>query len=181
MTTFVNLAALCNFCILSNLLDPHTYSFADLPNSNRANTTHLSQRQEFDYNALSPSDRIYFSYVRGLSYNLLRWVHCTFWFIGEDGKRNDFLSLARTYLHQQVKAIIKYKKRAEASKVIGIPNCSASDMIRQVGLLFDDAPPEFGGLSLSNIKDDTLAWQPEVKPEKRPKPLLFEGKRIQMR
>src|SRR6266545_557921 len=76
MITFIDILTLCNYCILSNVLDPRTYNFPDIQYGEKANATHLSQREKHDYNALSPDHRHYFSYVRGLSINLIHWLHC---------------------------------------------------------------------------------------------------------
>ncbi len=113
MKVFVDLLTLCNYCILSNLLDPRTYNFPGLPYGETASPTHLSQREKHDYNALSPDDRHYFSYVRGLAINLINWVHCHFIFHDTEGSSNDFTTLSRKYLHRQVRAIIAYKAAAE--------------------------------------------------------------------
>jgi hypothetical protein len=180
MSKFVDVATLCNFCILSNVLDPRTYNFDDIPYGRTANAIHLAQRHQHDYNALSPRDRLYFSYVRGLSINLIHWVKCNYMFKDKEGHPVDFVALSRTYLHQQVRAIIKYKQRAEKETIQGIPNCSSSDLIRQVELLFAEGMEEFAGLSISvaDMKDTTsLSWDPEVTPIKRKQPLLFTGTR----
>lgn len=178
MEAFVDLATLCNFGILSNLIDPRTYNFEGLVYGHKATATHLAQREEHDYNALSPSDRLQFSYCRGLAINLIHWVHCHYTFKDEDGNLHDFVTLSREYLHQQIRAIVKYKLNAEKENIGGIPNCTSSDLRRQIKLLFQEGMGEFKGVSLGELRDATsLAWTPELTPEKRINPLEFKGMR----
>jgi hypothetical protein len=134
METFVDLLTLCNFCILCNVLDPRTYNFPDISYGSTANATHLSQRRQHDYNALTPSQRLHFSYIRGLAINLIHWIHCHYVFKDDEGTHNDFITLARTCLHQLILAILHYKIRAEAEDIRGIPNCSSSDLSNRLTL-----------------------------------------------
>ncbi len=174
MDAFMNVLTLCNYCILSNVLDPRTYNFADLPYGRAANATHLSQRQQHDYNALSPDDRRYFSYVRGLAINLIHWINCHYVFEGSGP--NDPITTARVYLHHQIRAIVHYKITAEKENVQGVPNCMATDLRRQISLLFADGASEFGDLSLTELTDaESLAWETGLTPKKRGKPLDFTG------
>ena len=178
MNKFVDVATLCNFCILSNVLDPRTYNFDDIPYGHTANATHLAQRRQHNYNALSPRDRLYFSYVRGLAINLIHWVNCNYTFEDKEAHHNDFITLARTYLHQQVQAILKYKQRAEKESIHGFPNCTSSDLLHQVKLLFAEGMAEFAGLSVTELRGATsLSWDPELTPVKRKQPLVFKGTR----
>jgi len=174
MDSFLNIFTLCNYCILANVLDPRTYNFADLHYGHAASATHLSQREEHDYNALSPDDRRYFSYVRGLAVNLIHWVNCHYIF--EGGGPNDAITTARTYLHHQIRAILHYKMMAEKENVQGVPNCTAADLRRQITLLFADGLTEFRGLSLLDLTEAaSLAWETGLTPKKRGKPLDFIG------
>jgi hypothetical protein len=179
MDVFVDVLSLCNYCILSNVLDPRTYHFPGLPYGNDATATQLLQRQQHDYNALSPDDRHYFSYVRGLAINLIHWIHCHYVFKNDKGELNDFIGLARRYLHSQIRAIVAYKAQAEKKKLQGVYNCTQADLRRQVALLFSASRmPEFQGLSLLELDDtESLAWEGDYTPQKRSKPLEFEGTR----
>ena len=171
MAAVLDVLSLCNFCILSNVLDPRTYNFADLQYGHVANATHLSQRRLHDYNALSPDDRHYFSYVRGLAINLIQWINCHYLFDDEDP-----ITIARQYLHQQIRAIIGYKVEAEKENVQGIPNCGEIDLRRQISLLFADGMADFGGLSLNNLEnEESLAWDTDFIPAERTEPLEFIG------
>ena len=174
---FVDLLTLCNFCILSNFLDPRTYNFPGLPYGDTALPTHILQRQRHDYNALSPDDRHYYSYARGLAINLINWVHCHYIFNDTEGRLNDLTTLSRRYLHHQIRAIISYKQKAEKGNFRGVPNCSEEDLRRQAELLFSPScMPEFQGLSLAELEDEeTLVWEGEYSPKKRVKSLEFKG------
>ena len=99
MDTFIDILSLCNFCILSNVLDPRTYSFLDLMYRQNATTTHILQCQKHDYNVLSPADRLYFSYVRGLAINLITWIDSCFAFKDDKGTVYEIAMQARMYLH----------------------------------------------------------------------------------
>jgi len=176
MDMFVDLASLCNYCILSNILDPRTYNFPDIPYGHTASASHLDQRMQHDYNALSPTQRLHFSYIRGHAINLIHWVHCNYLFVDEAGQHHDFITLARTYLHQQVRAILKYKIRAEKKGIRGVPNCESADVRRQIELLFAEGMAEFGGLDITDLSDaSTLSWNPELTPHKRTEAIVFKG------
>jgi hypothetical protein len=144
-----------------------------------ATTTHIWQRQKHDYNALSPADRLYFSYVRGLAINLIIWINSCFAFKEDDkGVVYDIATQARMYLHRQVRAILRYKMRAEEENVEGVPNCTSNDIRRQVDLLFAHGGDEIvlGDISLTTLSDaDTLGWDTTLKPVKFRIPLAFEG------
>ena len=180
MDRFVDLACLINYCILSNVLDPRTYNFPDIDYGRAASSTHIAQRIQFDYNALSPNDRLHFSYIRGLAINLIDWVNCNYVFFDEDRNPQDFTTLARKFLHQQVRAILKYKIMAQKSKIRGVPNCSAVDVRRQIELLFAEGMPELRGLSIAELRDaESLSWPYDdnvLTPEKQSTPWKFTGK-----
>jgi len=174
MDSFIDVFTLCNYCILANVLDPRMYNFANLTYRHTANATHLAQRQEHDYNALSPDDWRYFSYVRGLAINLIDWIKCHYVF--ECNGPNNATTTARKYLHHQVRAIVRYKMTAEKENVQGVPNCTETDLRHQISLLFTDGMTEFRGLSLLDLKDaDSLSWETGLTPTKRGKPLEFIG------
>jgi hypothetical protein len=178
MNVFMDLLTLCNFCILSNVLDPRTYNFPGLPYGETALPINVLQQQKHDYNALSPDDRHYYSYVRGLAINLINWVHCQYIFEDSEGRLYDFTTLSRQYLHRQVRAIVAYKGQAEKNQICrGVPNCSEAHVRRQVALLFSPTRMlEFQGLSLEDLTDDeSLAWDVDYTPKKRDMSLAFEG------
>ena len=176
MITFIDILTLCNYCILSNVLDPRTYNFPDIQYGEKANATHLSQREKHDYNALSPDHRHYFSYVRGLSVNLIHWLHCHFIFKGKE-RAYDVTSIARQYLHNQVRAILKYKMTAEKERVGGVPNCTTKALRRQISLLFSAGQmTELGAPNVDDLTDmDSLAWETTLTPSRRSKALKFNG------
>jgi hypothetical protein len=177
MDKFIDLATLCNFCILSNVLDFWTYNFDNIPYGCTTNAMHLAQRQQHDYNALSPGNRIHFLYICGLPINLIHWVNCKYVFEDEGRHCNDFITLTQTYLHQQVQAILDYKQQAEKENICGIPNCISSDVLHQVELLFGEGMPEFAGLSVTELRDATsLSWDPAFTPVIRKQPLAFKGR-----
>lgn len=166
MDVFIDVLSLCNFCILSNVLDPRTYSFPDRKYREAPTATHILQRQQHDYNALSPSDRLYFSYVRGLAINLIYWLDSRYAFKDDKENVHAVMTQARMYLHRQVRAILCYKRRAEVEHVDGVPNCTSKDLRRQIDLLFADGEDELlGQISPTTSSDtDTLSWETNLRP-----------------
>jgi hypothetical protein len=176
MDTFFNVLTLCNYCILSNVLDPRTYSFPDITYRQDATPTHILQRKQHDYNALSPADRLYFSYVRGLALNLIHWLDCIYACKDEDGEVVGFAAIARAYLHLQVRATLRYKIRAHKEEIQGVSNCTPDDLRRQIKLLFADNE-ELGHISLNDLSDaETLSWAPSYTLVQYRPPKDFEGK-----
>jgi hypothetical protein len=161
MNVFMDLLTLCNFCILSNMHDPCTYNFLGLTYGNPVHPTHLAQRQKYNYNALSPDDRHYYSYMRGLAINLINWVHCNYVFYDKKKCLYDFTSLSHQYLHHQVQAIIVYQKAAEQTPHQGVLNCTEEALRHQAELLFSPYfVDEFQGFSLSEVEnEETLSWE----------------------
>jgi len=175
-----DLLTLCNFCILSNVLDPRTYGFPDLTHGQAATETHILQRQQHDYNALSPADRRYYSHVRGLAINLIHWVDCRYAFKDEDNKIHKVSTVAETYLHRQVWAILQYKIRTEKANVQGVANCTSKDLRCQIELLFADCTDDLGDISLADLKDkdNSLNWEPDFRLVKFRAPCDFKGTNI---
>jgi hypothetical protein len=80
-------------------------------------------------------------------------------------KKNAAMISSHSHLHQQVRAILNYKQQAEKETIWGIPNCTSSDVLCQVDLLFGEGMPEFAGVSVTALRDATsLSWDPELTP-----------------
>jgi hypothetical protein len=175
MNVFVNIFTLCNYCILSNVLDPRIYNFPDIVYGEKASKIHLSQRDKYDYNSLSPDDRHYFSYVRGLAINLIGWLGCHFFFTGKT-LSYDASTLARKYLQIQVRTILRYKIAAEKERVGGVPNCTAKALRRQISLLFTGGRTELlGEVDLEDLGTNSLAWKSTLEPSRRRMAVPFCG------
>ena len=174
MEGLVDVLTLCNYCILANVLDFRTYSFPDLSFGERASKTQIQQRILYDYNALSPVDRDYYSYVRGLAKNLMVWIS-TRYRLTEAGnalKEIPFGKFSLEYLMDQARAILNYKRQDENT---GLVDCTAKDVERQLNRLFSGWLDEY--FDLSDVSDaDTLAcapWPVDVQP--RTEPSKFTG------
>lgn len=176
MDTFIDILTLCHMCILSNFLDARTYNFPDLDYGLPATHNHLLQRRRHDYNALSPDDRNYFSYIRGLAMNLISWLGCHYGCKDPNNKSISIASISRRLLHRQVRTILQYKITAEADNIKGIPNCTSRDLRNQIKLLFTDAPPDLGEIDLTNLEKETsLEYTPDFRVVMWVTPNPFEG------
>jgi hypothetical protein len=122
--TILDVLTLCNYCILSNVLDPRTYSFPDITYGQDATPTHILQRKQHDYNVLSPADRLYFSYVCGLALSLIDWLDCHYACKDKNGKFVSLVVIAHAYLHLQVQAMLRYKICANKEEIQGVSNCT---------------------------------------------------------
>jgi hypothetical protein len=149
--SLVDVLALCNFCIMANVLDYNTYSFLDLPHGQKATAKHMHLRVLYDYNALDPERRRHFSYIRGLAMNLIHWISCHYDVTSVDKASNpanqsiDFVrDFAGQYLTRQAYVVLNYKTLAEEQEVLGIWNCKAADVQRQLELLFDGKEDLYG-------------------------------------
>lgn len=76
----------------------------------------------------------FLSYIRGLAINLIYWVNSHYVLMDIKEHWKNFIKLASSYLHQQVKGILKYKKLAKKHKITGNPNCTSEDLCHQIEL-----------------------------------------------
>jgi hypothetical protein len=130
----LNVLALCNFCILANVLDPRTYAFpGHLPEEYQLQVT---RRMQFDYNALSPASRQEFTFFRGLALNLISWMGCHFTATANgDQESLSIEELAGDCLRRLVKAILNYKVLLSKKDMEGLPNIIWGDLLRQLQML----------------------------------------------
>jgi hypothetical protein len=137
--SLVDVLALCNYCILANVLDYNTYQFP-LTKDAKPTARQLLLRDQYDYNALSPVKRQHFSYVRGLAINFMRWLMINYNLISTVDKETNLHSglydFIQDYMGRQARAILNYKQKAEAQGVPGIRNCTAAAVRRQLKMLF---------------------------------------------
>jgi len=71
-----------------------------------ATPAHLLQHKQHDYNALSPANRQYFSYIRGLAINMIPWLDCHYAGNEKEDIIHTVAEIPRTLLHQQVQTIL---------------------------------------------------------------------------
>lgn len=134
---FFNILSLCNYCILANVLDSRTYAFPEESPSDPM--IRLQRRFQYDYNALQPPDRFRFMYFRGLALNLISWLSCNYGAVDVGDPESNLLDiqhLAGHFLAHQATAILNYKVRAAKADYKGFPNCTTTDIKRQLELLF---------------------------------------------
>ncbi len=148
----IDVLTLCNYCILSNVLDFRTYGFPGVGETDTPSPRDRSQRDLWDRNALSQVDRQYFIYVRGLAINFIRWLSCNY-----DATSSQAMSpipsfekdFCGNYILNQACAILNYKKQAEAERLATIPWCKFKDIERQLQYVLsggddDEEEPLFG-------------------------------------
>jgi hypothetical protein len=137
--SLVDVFALCNFCILANVLDYNTYQFP-LSKGGKPAPRELHLRARYDYNALSPVKRRYYTYIRGVAYNFINWLSSQFDIIHtkENPDKTGISDVFVAHLETQAYAILNYKKKAEAQRINGVVNCKAADVKTQLDLLFRD-------------------------------------------
>jgi hypothetical protein len=140
--SLIDVLALCNYCIMANVLDYNTYQFP-LSKGCKPTPHQLRLRARYDYSALTPVKRQYFTYIRGIALNFIRWINCNFDVIPSKARQppqktpdTALGGIMCVYMSELAYCILHYKKKAEAQKVQGIPNCKAADVLRQLELLF---------------------------------------------
>lgn len=68
------LFALISFGVLSNVLDPRTYSFrADAPDDEKLSDSEEFMMHKYDYNSMPETERVGYVYTRGMAYELAKW------------------------------------------------------------------------------------------------------------
>jgi len=150
--SLIDVLALCTYCLLANVLDYNSYQFP-LFRGRKPTSAELRLRTKFDYNALSPVKRRYFTYIRGIALNVIRWINAHYDVVSTKAARQisdeapDTLgSIMCTYMGQQAHCLLNYKRKAQEQKLRGIDNCKAADVQRQLELLFvenDNIPNDF--------------------------------------
>jgi len=137
--SLVDVLALCNYCILANVLDYNTYQFLT-SKGEKATPHHLHLRSRYNYNALSPVKRRYFVYIQGLAINFLKWLNSQYEIklTLDPDPGNTLGELVLQFLSDQGYTILNYKRKAEKQGIRGISNCKAADVQRQLQLLFVD-------------------------------------------
>jgi hypothetical protein len=147
---------------MANVLDSNTYSFVDLPYGQKATAKHRRLRALYDYNALDPDRRRHFSFIRGLAMNLLNWISCHYDVTSTNKAADDAMGVepipfvkdfAGRFLMRQAHAILNYKVLADEESLLGVWNCKAADVRRQLELLFHNKEDIYGPF---NFDDDNL-------------------------
>jgi len=128
--SLVDIFALCNFCVLANVLDFNTYQFP-LSRGGKPSPHDIRLRTQYDYNALTPVQRRYFTYIRGLALNFIFWMDCNYTLVKPNSQRS-IVEIWVVYLTQQAYSLLNYKRRAEEQSVRGIINCKAAEVKRQL-------------------------------------------------
>jgi hypothetical protein len=179
--SLVDVLALCNFCILANVLDYNTYQFP-LSKGGKPMPRQLQLRARYDYNALSPVKCRYYTYIRGLAFNFMNWLITQFDIIStkENPDEASLCDLILEYMENQAYGILHYKQKAEAQKIDGIVNCKAADVKTQLAYLFDDAQGFPGHMDTDNESlsgYDTLSFHDySWCVIRRTSPGMFSGK-----
>lgn len=151
--SLLDLLAVCNLSILSNVLDFETYSYPNQgPDDDNEKTTteqevaannakgpksdQIRQMELFDYNSKSPDDRAGCVYVRGLALDLLNWFAANYILLEPCGELVDTYGVLINNLCHQAYMIWVAKKKAVDQGVKGAPHCTLSLLERQLRGLF---------------------------------------------
>jgi len=177
--SLVDVMALCNFCILANVLDYNTYQFP-LSKGAKPAAHELRLRTRFDYNALTPVQRRHFSYIRGIAINFMFWMDSRFSLTSKENtpeEESTIVGVWIIYLSRQVNTLLNYKQKAEEQSVRGIINCKAADVKRQLEYLFYDSDWVEGFSLGEEMADyDSFAFNDyNWRVVKAPHPLEFVG------
>lgn len=180
--SLVDVLSLCNFCIMANVLDCNTYSFLDLPYGKKATAKQMRLRVLYDYNALDPDRRRHFSYIRGLAMNLIKWISCHYDVRSKEADAepiNFVRDFAGQYLMRQAHALLNYKIQAEEQEILGLWNCKAEDVRRQLNLLFNGKEDTYGPFDFEDpdldLYDSLAFGDYKYLVSQKTTPLTFEG------
>lgn len=112
MRGFVDFLTLCNLGILFNSLDIRSYQLSIPDGKNDTEVLRNARFREYDFNAIPFIDRGRNVYARGLSLELLRWVHTHFELkpINHDGSVKNPRQFYFTYIIEQALCILQYKE-----------------------------------------------------------------------
>lgn len=158
LSSLVDILSLCNYCIMANVLDMLTYSFPDLSYGHMMTAKHKRLRVQYDYNAIGPDKRRYYTYIRGLAMNMINWIACHYDVfhrsLNLDSTMNaepvEFVrDFAGRFLLKQAHSLLNYKTAAEEQNLRGLWNCTADDVRSQLNLLFDAKDNLYGPLKFN--------------------------------
>jgi hypothetical protein len=189
--SMVDVLTLCNFCILSNVLDFRTYGFPNIGEGDTPSQRGLDQRDTWDRNAFSRLDREHFIYVRGLAINFIKWLSCNFDAKLPQGTRpipSFEKNFCGNYLLNQACAILNYKEQAEAEGLATISWCKFKDIKRQLQYVFhgdgdDDEEPWYGDWATRKVsykKHTSLSFGNTYIISRKKKPLQFTGRILRL-
>ena len=135
MDSVMDIVTACVVGILINVLDTDTYLF---PISEEKISKEGRQRFErHDFNAISKMDRMACTYVRGLSWSILKWMEENFVF-SENGRDADFVELTNRLLVHSCIILWRFNRQATEESVKAAPACNLDSLKRQLKGLFNE-------------------------------------------
>lgn len=135
MNSVLDIVTACVVGILINILDTNTYLF---PISEEKIPKERRQRFERDdFNAMSKMDRMACTYIRGLSWSLLKWLEENFVF-SENDRKADFVELTNRLLVHSCITLWRFNRRMAEQSVEGAPACNLDSIKRQLEGLFNE-------------------------------------------
>ena len=135
MASVMDIVTACVVGILINVLDTDTYLF---PISEEKISNEGRQRFERDdFNAISKMDRMACTYVRGLSWSLLKWLEENFVF-SENDREADFVELTNRLLVHSCIILWRLNRRITEQAVEGAPAGNLDYIKRQLEGLFNE-------------------------------------------
>ena len=145
----LDLLSLCNLVILSNALDPRTYSYAS-----RNDIERTKLNQAYDCNDITFQERLSICHCHGICLDMLRWFRADY-VCKKDNEEVDLISI---YLVQQCRNISRYKFRVQRAKIPSTDGCTEANLSKQIraALALDDKSLALWNKSGRHWKDDAL-------------------------
>lgn len=126
----MNLLSLCVLVILGNVLDFRTYCASSQHATAPLTTSEKFLMANFDINGIPHNERLAICYARGAALHLFAWVRDCCVIHGPDGVVvND---LPAYFLVRIGRAMIRYKRKAEAKNLQGVTHCSMDFLTSQI-------------------------------------------------
>jgi len=135
MNSVMDIVTACVIGIFINVLDSDTYLFPI--SEEKISKEGRQQFERDDFNAMSKIDRMACTYIRGLSWSLLRWLEENFVFSKND-QDADFVELMNSLLVHLCIILWKFNTWATEQSIEGAPACKLDSIKHQLQGLFNE-------------------------------------------
>ena len=135
MDSIMDIICACVVGILINVLDADTYLFP--VSEAKISKERRQQFEREDFNAMSKMDRMACTYIRGLSWSLLKWLEENFVF-SENDQEADFVELTNSLLVHSCMILWRFNRQTTQQSVHGLPAYDLHSITRQLEGLFDE-------------------------------------------
>ncbi|PPQ76482.1 hypothetical protein CVT24_013199, partial [Panaeolus cyanescens] len=120
----LSLLSVCNLAVMGNVLDFRTYLGQNQTPEEVIGDIQQQLMERFDCNNIPYTERIWFSYGRGMALVMLEAINecCV---LQESGRNDIVASLPMRHLARQMVALKAYKLKAESANLPGAAHCSS--------------------------------------------------------